>query len=382
VILDEAQALPRHLLRPSLASLKELARGYKSSVVFCTATQPAICREDGFPHAEGLDRVGPMPVRELAPDPIGLYQKLRRVQVTFDGKLSDKKIVRILARDEGGLCIVNNRKHAKAIFKACRHLENVYHLSTNMTAAHRRSVLLKIREALKNGPVRLISTSLIEAGVDISFPVVLRENAGMDSIAQAAGRCNREGECEGLGRVIVFETDEADYRAPRDLQLLAAISRRIMTRYSDDPLSSGAIKAYFEEAFWRASHAMDCGTVAGQPFSIMDAIRGAGRRDVQIPYRSIAEAYRLIEDGGVPIIITGGEWGIDENLLELAAERGDARALARMVQSYQVQVPSKVFAKMLEDGAISAFHKEKYEHQFHINKGFDGYCEKVGLQWG
>src|SRR5690606_21727985 len=187
VILDEAQTLPLTLLRPCVALLDELARNYRTSLVLCTATQPALSAQQGF--KDGLQDV-----RELAPEPTALYAKLRRVGVRHVGALEDSELTAHLEQRDQVLCIVNNRRHARQLFESIADAPGARHLTTLMHARHRSGVLAEVRQLLKDGePCRLVSTSLIEAGVDVDFPTVLRAEAGLDSIAQAAGRCNREG---------------------------------------------------------------------------------------------------------------------------------------------------------------------------------------------
>jgi CRISPR-associated endonuclease/helicase Cas3 len=200
IVLDEAQTLPLPLLQPCLAALDELARNYRSSVVLCTATQPALRSQDDFKGGLNLPDD-----RELAPDPAALYTRLRRVRVEhLDLPVDDAALVSAFAASPQVLCIVNRRDHAAALFQTIRDQDGAVHLSTLMCPRHRRVVLDRVRARLKNGlPVRLVATSLMEAGVDVDFPEVWREMAGLDSIAQAAGRCNREGG-PVLGRVVVF----------------------------------------------------------------------------------------------------------------------------------------------------------------------------------
>ena len=205
VVLDEAQTLPIKLLRPCLAALNELARGYRTSVVLCTATQPALTQEAGLKAPEAL-----RDVKEIIQTGRNLYGRLRRVRTARAEVLSDAQLIEGLVKVERGLVIVNNRRHARELFEALGKsgLAGACHLSTAMTAAHRQHVLADIRQALKDRKqVRLISTSLIEAGVDISFDAVWRAWAGLDQIAQAAGRCNREGELGELGgQLTIFHT--------------------------------------------------------------------------------------------------------------------------------------------------------------------------------
>ena len=231
IILDEAQTLPLHLLRPCLAAIRELARGYGSSLVLCTATQPALRREDGFSADEALEGV-----RELAPDPSGLYEEMRRVQVRDVGEVTDTEIAEELVHREQALVIVNSRAHARALFDAISDLPGVVHLTTNMTPVHRRNTLANVRRRLEElKPVRLVATSLIEAGVDVDFPVVWRCVAGIESIAQAAGRCNREGKLETAGEVYVFRS-EARYKPPQELGKFIEVASNVM-KEEQDPLA-------------------------------------------------------------------------------------------------------------------------------------------------
>ena len=203
IVIDEAQTMPRKLLRPCLAAISELARHYGATVVLSTATQPVLTREKGLTVPEALEGV-----RELAPDPDRLYAALRRTQVTDIGQQDDAALVTRITSVPQVLAIVATRKHARALFDQLAKLPGTLHLSTSMTAQHRRHVLADVRMRLDKGlPVRLISTSLVEAGVDVDFPIVLRAAAGIDSIAQAAGRCNREGRA-AQGAVYVFTFKE------------------------------------------------------------------------------------------------------------------------------------------------------------------------------
>ncbi len=182
IVLDEAQTLPIALLRPCMAALQELTANYNTSIVLCTATQPALRQQDGFKNGFAIDDT-----RELAPDPKDLYARLKRVKVEhLPEPVTDETIAARFAERPQMLCIVNSRAHARALFEAIRELPGAAHLTTLMCPRHRRIELVELRERLKaEEPVRLVSTSLIEAGVDIDFPEVWRAAAGLESIAQA-----------------------------------------------------------------------------------------------------------------------------------------------------------------------------------------------------
>lgn len=185
IILDEAQVIPNEYLKPCIKALEELVRNYSCTVLFCTATQPEF-KKNGL--IEDFDVV------EIVNDTYKLFNDLKRVDGEFIGRQSVKDVCYKMDLHKQVLTIVNTKKHAKEIFENLSESEGNFHLSTNMYPNHRKEVIKIIRERLKNGEeCRVVSTQLIEAGVDVDFPVVFRSIAGIDSIVQAAGRCNREG---------------------------------------------------------------------------------------------------------------------------------------------------------------------------------------------
>jgi CRISPR-associated endonuclease/helicase Cas3 len=389
IILDEAQTLPLKLMRPCLAALRELARGYGSSVVLCTATQPAILREDGFKPAEALSRTcGVLPVREIAPDPTRLYQNLRRVRVSNIGNVGDLELLKHLQAHEQVLCIVNNRAHAREAFASLRGegCAGATHLSTTMTAAHRRAVLSRVRKDLLAGaPVRLVSTSLIEAGVDVSFPVVFRAVAGIDSIAQAAGRCNRNGELgpDG-GRLFVFDPETGPNRSPpRELKQFADTAQSVMKNHPD-PLTLEAVKAYFNELFWRRGEAQLDAADVGPQKGVMLAVRQAhGRLDY--PFESIADGFRLIETTMAPIIVpatTTTAYGAPAHLIETLRTTDRPGAIARKLQQFLVNIPAKAHAALIKAGAAEVIREPDFGLQFVILSNTDLYDASSGLDWG
>lgn len=373
IILDEAQTLPLRLLRPCLAAVKELARGYGASVVFCTATQPALIKEDGFPADEGLARDD---VREIAPDPPALYTALRRVQVSDVGMLDDAALAGKIAAQEQVLAILNNRRHVRALYDVLADFPGATLLTTLMTAAHRRKVLQNVRDALTNGrPVRLVATSLIEAGVDVDFPQVWREVAGIDSIAQAAGRCNREGK-RARGDVYVFRSSE-DFKPPADLKQFAEIGAEIMARHAD-PLSLEAVRDYFRQLYWdRGVEALDSVSV-GNVQGIMNALATSGNQ-MDFPFADIASAFRIIEQASVPLIIVGGEWGIPEDMLKDFFHHPHAGPLARDFQPFLVQIPQYQRAQLLNAGAAESWREGDFGEQFVLLTNQRLYHAKAGF---
>lgn len=183
IVFDEAQMLPLNYLKPCVQAIAELVANYKVSAVLCTATQPAL--EPYFPPD--------MPISEIVPNASELYEDFKRVTIQIDGSTDEDTLAQELSERRQVLCIVNSRRKAARLYTACAD-ESCFHLSTLMTPRHRRAVLKNVRSRLKNDqPCRLISTTVVEAGVDVDFPEVYREQSGLDSILQAAGRCNREG---------------------------------------------------------------------------------------------------------------------------------------------------------------------------------------------
>ena len=355
IVLDEAQTMPLGLLQPCLAALDELCLNFRASAVLCTATQPAVRLQDGF--KGGLDIPA---TRELAPDPPGLYARLRRVRVErMPGPVDDAVLADRFAACGQMLCIVNKRAHAAELFRRIRNMGGAAHLTTLMCPAHRRAVLARVRRRLLDKlPVRLVSTSLIEAGVDISFPEVWRAMAGLDSVAQAAGRCNREGTMAGLGRTVVFEP--AEHAPPREVKLLAEVAAGVLDRF-EDPLALAAVQDYFRQLYWtRGTAAFDKATLDGAPFPILreiaDASPGFG-----YPFEKIARAFRMIDDAMDAVIVPWrGEDGTDTSATDLLRRIGAIpRPLAddlRRLQQYTVPVPPRARAYWLGIGALQAVH--------------------------
>jgi len=248
IILDEAQTLPLNLLAPCVRALDELARNYGCSIILCTATQPALDAR-GLPgHPAGLKLEG----RELAPDPHGMGRAFKRVTIRHGGEMSNDILIAALAETEQALIIVNSRKHALALYREAEAagLAGLVHLSTRQYAAHRKIILDMIRARLKDGtPCRVIATSLVEAGVDLDFPRVWRAEAGLDQIAQAAGRCNREGRREIVESIVTIFS-APDFPPPAEIRGLTGDMKRMAGNHAD-LLSPPALQEYFEEVYWR-----------------------------------------------------------------------------------------------------------------------------------
>ena len=331
IVLDEAQSLPAPLLRPCLRALDELVKNYGASVVFCTATLPDF--KDLLKKSDSSAAV-----QEIMPDPTKLHDRLARVRVAPPGPnfFTPKKLASALAKSESVLCVVNRRMQARETFESLYGLakpDECFHLSTWMHPDHRTKVLDKIRARLKDGlPCRVVSTSLVEAGVDLDFPAVWRATAGLDSIAQAAGRCNREGKMKQQGEVVVFRM-EGDF-AQGDMQRRRQAGQIMMDRAKREgknSLSPEILGAYFSRVFNDAD--LD-------EKKMMD--EDAGRfTDCEFEFRGIEADFQMIDDGSAPILVPVGEGkGIADRLDELRRnpDSGKIGGLARKAQKWSASV--------------------------------------------
>ncbi len=333
VVLDEAQKLPVELLEPCLYALRELASHYGSTVVLCTATQPAIHKRPDF-------LIGLEGVREIIREPRALNLALKRVTVEDLGVLAARELAPRLTSDRQVLCIVNTRRHARELYRQVADMaDGTLHLSAAMCPQHRSEVLADVRRRLDEGrPCRLIATQVVEAGVDVDFPIVYRALAGIDSIAQAAGRCNRNGRREhGVAYLFRCEDDKSETFLRDTInaatQLLGAPG--IPPLY-EDLLSLEAIEHYFRLYYWDQHQRWDSRGILGE-------LTISNNRDLPFlfNYRAIAERFRLIEESGLPVFVPWGERG-ESFCKEL--ERSwcfPPTDLLRRLQRYVVQVPRR-----------------------------------------
>lgn len=329
IVLDEAQMLPTAWLEPCLAALRELVEHYGCTVLFCTATQPAL----------SIPSRGIPDIREICPNVADAFEKLKRVSFDYAGTLSDDDLAQRLLQHSQVLCIVNSRKQAKALYDLLAERDSgVFHLSTLMHAEHRKKTIASIRQRLVEGlPCRVVSTSLVEAGVDLDFPMVYRALSGLDSVVQAAGRCNREGKrpaCESC--TVIFESSEG-YRVPADVKQRAEICRGVLrdvdffaaesARQNATSLDDAAIiNEYFKRLYSMRKGGMDKDDVCRQ-------LEKSGV--ATIPFREVAEKFKLIDEPSFPIVIPCEE--IKRELEEIRAGRGGRKALRKLAR-YSVSV--------------------------------------------
>lgn len=365
IILDEAQMLPLNLLLPIMQAIKELEQNYRCSVVMCTATQPAVQAENGF-------YCGFENVREIAPKPTALFDKLRRTTVQHIGTQTDADLLAKLIEHPQILVIVNNHRHARSLYNQAKHLEGTFHLTTLMCAKHRSQKLDEIRGRLKNSePCRVIATFLIEAGVDVDFPLVMRAEAGLDSVAQAAGRCNREGKRPSENSFVWIFAPEEQWKAPPELATQAAIMRLTADSFSDDLLSTQAVAAYFAELYQLKGSELD-------NKKILKMHNDTGQ-SLDFPFQTIADKFRMIESHMQPLIIQfdGGA----ENLISGLHHADHIGSLLRKLQPYTVQIPEKALAALYKAGRIEPINEKNFGKQFYTLIGLDLYDEVAGLSW-
>ena len=368
IILDEAQTIPPGLLRPCVAMLDELARNYGVTIVLCTATQPALAAPD-FVGGFAQDAI-----RELAPDPTHLYSQLKRVSVHHAGILTNENLIAALHQSPQALVIVNSRKHALELFQQAKKagISDVIHLTTRQYAAHRRKILAGLRDRLENKqPCRVIATSLVEAGVDLDFPLVWRSEAGLEQIAQAAGRCNREGKnASDTSIVTVFKP--ADYQPPHEVKQLAEAAGRVMKRH-DDMLSLEAIRDYFNEVYWVKGDNLDKYKVLEKFITTLT--------ETNFAYRTVAEDFKMIESGMVAVIIAHDDKA-KAAIAELTCNPNvNVGAVARQLQTCLVQVPPKARAILVANDHVKFIAPERFGDQFAVLQADHLYKDEIGLIW-
>ncbi len=331
IILDEVQALPNEFLRPCIYALSELVKNYHCTVVLCTATQPDFVENKVFPNGTS--------VRDIVPNYQELAKIMKRAKAHNLGYKTIDEIASSLKSEQQVLCIVNTKKHAKDLYDLVKEAGDTLHLSTNMCPKHRKQVIETIRKKLKNKePCRVISTQLIEAGVDIDFPVVYRSLAGVDSITQAAGRCNREGKLP-CGKVYIF-TPEQTYSGAGYVKQTAEISHTIQT---DDYLSLDTIAKYFSKLFDIRKEQLD-------NKGVLDLCRqGITTSETAFPFADISDKFKLISDSGCAVIIP-----FDDEAEKLIKNYSPEfiRSFIRKISPYCVNVRKKDLDHLHDEGAL------------------------------
>jgi CRISPR-associated endonuclease/helicase Cas3 len=358
VILDEVQTFPLGLIEPIRSVLKLLADQYGVTVVHCSATQPHLAHGSG--------------AREIIDNPASLFEAVKnRVSVTWpriaDGGEPNKWDIQTLHRsvaheNDSTLVIVHRRKEAEELARLWG--DDVIHLSARMCGAHRLDIVNSVKEKLKHERVRLVATQLVEAGVDIDFPVVYRAAAGLDTLAQAAGRCNREGTQALPGKFIVFWA-ESDPPAESLTKSLAETLPFLRSNPHLDLNDPNLFREFFKSL---KKHFND--PLGGQ---VLQA-----ERDWNFP-RS-AELFNMIQEAGKPVIAPYGEQWRDK--LRMLRTFGPSRERLRALQRHLVNLYPQEITNLQQRGAIEQAHAD-LEHLWAVIPGFERqtYSSRFGFAW-
>lgn len=363
VVLDEAQLVPVEYLHPILETMQLLVDHYHVSFVLATATQPAFHeRVTGEVKFKGLKRITEIMGDRHAVQ--SLYDSLQRVTVDVPEDLSTpanwQDIAEELNQYDQVLCIVSDRKSCRELHQLMP--QGTYHLSALMCGQHRSEVIEEIKETLqRQKPVRVISTQLVEAGVDLDFPVVYRSLAGLDSIAQAAGRCNREGSLPEGGRVVVFIPPR---KPPAGLMRKAAdTTRSILAAKPPEVLAYDLFEPYFKEWYWKANSLDEKEIIR---------LLTPQQQDMSICFRTAASRFRIIDDSLQKTVFV--RFGESPELIEKLKHAGPNRILLRKLQRYAVSVYTHAFQEMLQRGSIEEIHPQVFVLTSDIE-----YAQDIGL---
>lgn len=367
IVLDEAQLLPVEFLQPIVDVLRLLVGEFGATLVLCTATQPVLDSSTSADPRRGLRRgFDSAAVTEIVDDVPKLYAALERVRVHVPDSLDKSRqwpdLADELAQHDAVLAIVSRRADARELFAQMRQRapDGCWHLSALMCAEHRSDVIAEIksalsqrREALASGKpsqsVRVVSTQLVEAGVDLDFPVVYRALAGLDSIAQAAGRCNREGKLAGLGQVHVFVPPTAS--PPGLLRQARDTCKTVWHDHPADPFASELFKRYFQRLYHDA-RSLDSK-------EICDALQlnvSKEERTLAVRFRDASDSFRLIDDEDSATVLvryrsSKAKEDVDA-LIGMLERDGPSRWLMRKLQRYGVTIYRHQLDRLLKSGDV------------------------------
>jgi len=341
IILDEAQTIPPQFLKPIINVMKALVKNFQVTIVLCTATQPAL---NGRIGSECNFLEGFTNITEIIPDPHKLAEELKRVDLQAEIKETTEwpALEEELKQHEQVLCIVNTRKDCRELHKLMP--KGTIHLSALMCAEERSLIITSIKQKLSvKEPVRVISTQLVEAGVDIDFPVVYRALAGLDSIAQAAGRCNREGKLPQAGLVKVFNPPKP---APPGFLSKGQDAAKELPKLDFTP---DCISKYFK-LFYSNVNSFD-------EKDIGEKLESEATK-MQFQFRTAAKDFKIIEESGYKNILVWFHNGKTDSrdLIDTLRQLGPERFVLRKLQRFGVSVPEKEFNQLLKNSMIEELH--------------------------
>lgn len=332
IIFDEVQMIPLGCIKPCVKVIQTLVQSYSVSAVFCTATQPA------------LDRwMSPMSAKEICRNYQDVFCNLKRTQIKDLGKVSEDELFQRIDAQQQVLVIVNTKKEAQKLYQRFSLEPGTFHLSTYMTPSDRKKTLDCIRERLKNGEeCRVISTSLVEAGVDLDFPTVYREMAGLDSIIQAAGRCNREGKKKAEESIAwVFHLEE---KIPKMIEKNVSMTKETLQKYGNYG-SLDAVQYYFTALQSLDEEALDQYRVLERFERNLDGIA--------LPFKRVAEVFHMIDSDTKMLIIQKDEEAcrlVDE--LQMRIRNGDNfRTILKKAGFYAINIYESEYRKLIDDNS-------------------------------
>ena len=362
IIFDEAQMLPPNYLKPCMAMIEELLQQYGTSIVLCTATQPAL--QQFLPEK--------YVARELCPRREEQFRFFERVTYQNIDTVTEEEMAEKLQQEWHALCIVNTRKRAQRLYEQLQG-EGVYHLSTTMYPAHRKRVLAEIRERLddkKGKKCIVISTSLVEAGVDLDFTSVYRELAGVDSIIQAAGRCNRNGERGKEESIVrIFQWEDKEQMSEQRHQI--DTTQKLLARGKDIT----ALES-ITEYFWELYH------IKGESLDVKKILEKFDGGDYQ--FATVAKDFKLIEENSVTVYIDQEPEA--KALLQEIRQQGLTKSRMRKAGQYCVSIRKKgeyekrkmLFEEMRDAGMVEAV--DPGAQDFYVLTQEEQYREETGLK--
>lgn len=383
IIFDEVQTLPVKCVQLFNTAVNFLVNNCGSTVVLCTATQPLLDKIEPKSRALALTTE-----QQMVPNAKQLFDNLKRVEVydkTKIGGWSNDEIKELIGhqvvKSGSVLVVVNTKKSAHEIYQQCKQIESVktFHLSTHMCPAHRMAVLEQVKACLSDKkPIICVSTQLIEAGVDISFGSVIRYLAGLDSIAQAAGRCNRHRERSTLGDVLIINPSEENIDRLEDIRIGKEKAERLLGEFNDNPerfgnnrISPEAMEQYYQYYFYQRAKEMDypvgANSAVGQVDNLFNLLsvnslsveeyKRINDKYPEIPLRqafmTAAKSFQAIESVARGIVVPYGEEGRDIiNKLCSVQELEKQYKIIRRAQRFSVNVFPNVLKKLQDQQAV------------------------------
>lgn len=354
IIFDEVQMLPNDYLKPCIAMMEELMNNYRTSIVLCTATQPAL---KSFFQSK-------ISITELCPRMNEQFKFFKRTEFENMGIVTENCLIAKVKEEYQALCIVNTKKRAQSLYKELKG-EGVYHLSTSMYPVHRKRVLDEIRKRLqKNEKCIVVSTSLVEAGVDLDFQSVYRELAGVDSMIQAAGRCNREGRRKAeSSKVFIFRFEEKENVLGQRQQIDVAKSLLADDR---ELVDMETVTKYFEMLYHIKGDSLDKKNILGE-FT---------NKKAEYNFAKVGKEFKLIEQNTKTVFIKCEDVA-KEILLELKG-RGFTRTGMRKASRYCITVYDQTFEKMYGAGMIQPVSEDIEDFYELVDES--RYTEEMGLE--